>query len=55
MADELLGDFNVGGRIVEVNPKYARYGWNEYYENEEWWTTAPANPTKNPRPVDFLK
>ncbi|MCB2408632.1 hypothetical protein [Hymenobacter lucidus] len=37
IGNEVLGDFTVGGRAVDINPKYARYGWNEYYDPEEWW------------------
>ncbi|PJJ60736.1 hypothetical protein [Hymenobacter chitinivorans] len=40
LASHVLDDFNVGGRAVDINPKYARYGWDEYYRNDEWWTAA---------------
>lgn len=45
-AKEVLADFNVGERGVEVNPKYAKLGWSSYWENDEWWadTKAPARP-----------
>lgn len=41
-AKEVLADFNVGERGIEVNPKYARLGWNEYWENDEWWADSKA-------------
>ena len=36
-AKEVLADFNVGERGIEVNPKYTRLGWQDYWENDEWW------------------
>ena len=33
----LMPDFEVGDRGGEVNPRYARVGWDTYWENEEWW------------------
>ncbi|GAA4050333.1 hypothetical protein GCM10022409_41400 [Hymenobacter glaciei] len=41
----VLADFNVGERSPEVNPKYARLGWNKYWENEEWWAKTPRRDT----------
>lgn len=36
----ILAEFNVGERGLEVNPKYAKLGWNKYWENTEWWTDS---------------
>ena len=36
----VLTDFNVGERGPEINPKYARLGWNDYWENKEWWADS---------------
>lgn len=37
-------DFLIGERDVDFNPKYAKLGWNSYWENKEWWakTTKPT-------------
>ncbi|TGE16444.1 hypothetical protein [Hymenobacter elongatus] len=48
LAAEVLSDFNVGGRHVTVNPKYARYGWNEYYQNDEWWAEKSVATRSRP-------
>ena len=36
MADLFLGD-----RGEAINPKYARLGWSEGWENTEWWAKSP--------------
>jgi hypothetical protein len=41
IAPEVFADFGVGDRGTLVNPKYAKLGWNEAWENEEWWADAP--------------
>jgi hypothetical protein len=48
-AKEVLADFNVGERGIEVNPRYARLGWSEYWLNDEWWadSKAQAKPSAN--------
>jgi hypothetical protein len=38
---QVLSDFAVGGRMLSVNPKYAKLGWNEYWQNDEWWADSP--------------
>lgn len=38
---QILSDFVVGGRMLNVNPKYAKLGWNEYWQNDEWWADSP--------------
>ena len=40
-APEVYKDFGIGDRGGEINPKYARLGWNELWENDEWWTDSP--------------
>ncbi|MBO2011656.1 hypothetical protein [Hymenobacter negativus] len=37
VANAVLGDFDIGGRMATVNPKYRKYGWTEYFQNDEWW------------------
>lgn len=34
---QVLSRFEIGSRDVEINPKYARVGWNNFWKNEEWW------------------
>ncbi len=41
IAPEIFADFGVGDRGTLVNPKYAKLGWNEAWENEEWWADSP--------------
>jgi hypothetical protein len=40
-APDVLKDFGIGDRGGEINPKYAKLGWNELWENDEWWTDSP--------------
>ncbi len=37
----VLKDLEIGGRSDEISPKYAKLGWADYYENDEWWADAP--------------
>lgn len=37
----LIQDFGVGDRGAQVNPKYAKLGWSNYWENDEWWADSP--------------
>ncbi|MGI4875070.1 MAG: hypothetical protein ACRYFX_28280 [Janthinobacterium lividum] len=38
---QVFKDFIVGSREIDFNPKYARLGWNTYWQNDEWWADAP--------------
>ena len=40
-APDVFEDFDIGERGGEINPKYAHLGWNEKWENEEWWAASP--------------
>jgi len=40
-APEVYKDFGIGDRGFEINPKYAKLGWNEAWENDEWWADSP--------------
>ena len=40
-APEVYKDFGIGDRGGEINPKYAKLGWNELWENDEWWADSP--------------
>jgi hypothetical protein len=37
----IFGDLVIGEREIAVNPKYARLGWNTFWQNDEWWTDSP--------------
>ncbi|MCA8829918.1 hypothetical protein [Hymenobacter pini] len=34
---DIFRDFMVGERDRDFNPKYAKLGWDTYWQNEEWW------------------
>ena len=38
VAHQILTRFEIGDRDAHLNPRYARVGWNSYWQNEEWWT-----------------
>ncbi len=41
LSPDLVNDFAVGDRGAQVNPKYAKLGWADYWENNEWWADSP--------------
>jgi hypothetical protein len=36
-----LEKIGLGSRADTVFPELAKYGWNEWYENDEWWADSP--------------
>lgn len=34
---DIYQDFVIGDRGDEINPRYAKLGWNNLWANEEWW------------------
>ena len=53
LSNTVLKDFAIGERDVSINPKYAKLGWDTYWENDEWWAapgpaTARAAAPNNP-------
>ena len=38
VAQQVLTRFRIGDRDAHLNPRYARVGWNSYWQNDEWWT-----------------
>ena len=36
-----LAKLGLGDRSEDVNPNLARLGWNEAWENDEWWAKSP--------------
>jgi hypothetical protein len=41
-ANDILKDFSVGEREVEINPIYRNLGWDDYWENMEWWSDTKS-------------
>ncbi len=39
-ANDILKDFSMGERDVEINEKYRHLGWANFWENEEWWNPS---------------
>ena len=39
-ANDILKDFSIGERDVEINKQYRSLGWDDFYENNEWWNKA---------------
>ena len=52
-AQHVLNNFTVGEREVDFNPKYARLGWNSYWENTEWWDRGKKTAEVRMRPILF--
>ncbi len=44
MANDILKDFSIGERDVEINKKYRHLGWASFWDGEEWW-----NDTQKPK------
>ena len=40
VADNVLKDFDLGEREVDINPKYRHLGWDAFWTDEEWWNEA---------------
>ncbi len=38
---EALDIFTLGDRERTINPKYAKLGWSDYWQNDEWWANSP--------------
>ena len=41
IAPHIFKDFMLDERMGQINPKYAKLGWNEYWRNDEWWAESP--------------
>ena len=39
-ANTILKDFSMGEREVEINKEYRHLGWDNFWENDEWWVDA---------------
>jgi hypothetical protein len=39
-ANDILEEFSIGERDVEINEKYRKLGWDNFWENEEWWAES---------------
>ena len=38
-ANDILKDFSYGEREIEINPKYRKLGWADFWQSEEWWVS----------------
>jgi hypothetical protein len=41
IAPSVFKDFMLDERLGQINPKYTKLGWNEYWRNDEWWADSP--------------
>lgn len=41
ISNNLIKDFGIGDRGAQVNPKYSKLGWADYWQNDEWWADSP--------------
>lgn len=41
VAPHVFKDFMLDERMGQINPKYAKLGWNDYWSNDEWWVDSP--------------
>lgn len=42
-ANNILKDFSFGERDIEINKKYLHLGWDNFWENDEWWAKKPVS------------
>ncbi|GAA4050371.1 hypothetical protein GCM10022409_41430 [Hymenobacter glaciei] len=54
VGQEILGDFDIGGRVAIINPKYKKYGWDDYYNQDEWWFSSQTPLLANSYPNRVL-
>lgn len=40
---QALAELHLGERSEEINPNLAKLGWNETWENDEWWADSPKS------------
>lgn len=39
-ANDIMKDFSYGEREIEINPKYRKLGWADFWQSNEWWIDA---------------
>ncbi|QIX60075.1 hypothetical protein HER32_02270 [Hymenobacter sp. BT18] len=39
---DVFAEFTIGERDPDFNPKYAKLGWDTYWQNDEWWAEPGA-------------
>ncbi len=42
-ANDILADFSYGERDIEINKKYLHLGWDNYWEQDEWWVDSKTS------------
>ncbi|RSK43650.1 hypothetical protein [Hymenobacter perfusus] len=45
---DIFEEFTIGERDPDFNPKYAKLGWDTYWQNEEWWAEPGQVTTQEP-------
>jgi len=48
-ANDILADFSYGEREIEINEKYRALGWDNFWENEEWWSEGTNTKSAEPK------
>jgi hypothetical protein len=43
VAPYVFKDFMLDERMGEINPKYVKLGWDEYWNHDEWWADSPKS------------
>jgi hypothetical protein len=43
VAPYVFKDFMLDERMGEINPKYVKLGWDEYWSHDEWWAETPKS------------
>ena len=54
VGQQVLGDFDLGGRLATINPKYKKYGWDDYYQPDGWWVSSQTPFLTNSYPNRIL-
>lgn len=54
VGQQVLGDFDLGGRMATINPRYRKYGWDDYYQQDGWWVTSQTPFLTNSYPNRIL-
>ncbi|TGE06137.1 hypothetical protein [Hymenobacter fodinae] len=49
---DIFRDFTIGERDPDFNPKYARLGWDTYWQNDEWWAEPGTTIAQEPNTAE---
>ena len=45
-ANSILKNFSIGERDVEISKEYRHLGWDNFWENDEWWVDSKNKQTE---------